>query len=109
MQIKKLLNTPEGYKITKTDIINEEIHIWLVPYKRKKAVCSGCGQVHKDGFHSTSEVVARDQPITGRKVFLHIEKRRYRCPVDGQIHVEHLDWLKKKEELPIDLLKRFIA
>jgi hypothetical protein len=29
--------------------------------------------------------------------------------MDGNIYVEHIDWLKKKADIPLDLLKMFIA
>lgn len=51
----------------------------------------------------------RDLPVIGRKVYLHVLKRKIRCPVDNRIYVEHLDWSKKKEDIPLDLLKRFIV
>ncbi len=93
--IKKLLNIPE-YKVTK--IISsdaKEIHIRLEPYKRRKATCSGCGEQHRDGYHSSRTAVAEDKPISSLRVYLHIEKRRYRCKKDGRIHTEHIDWIKK--------------
>lgn len=49
--IKKLLNIPE-YKVTEIiSATSKEIHIRLEAYKRKKAICSGCGKVHKVGCH----------------------------------------------------------
>lgn len=93
--ITRLLKLPE-YKITK--VISEtkgSIHIRVEPYKRKKAKCGGCGAQHKIGRHSQEEVVVRDKPMVDLKVYLHIIKRFYRCPVDGRIYVEEVDWLKK--------------
>lgn len=93
--ITRLLKLPE-YKITK--VISEtkgNIHIRVEPYKRKKAKCGGCGAQHNIGRHSQEEVVVRDKPIIDLKVYLHIIKRFYRCPVDGRIYVEEVDWLKK--------------
>ncbi len=93
--ITRALNLP-GYKIT--GIITEtekEIHIKLEPYKRKAAKCGGCGIEHKSRQHSQEEVIVRDNPISGRKVYLHVTKRFYKCFVDERIHVEEVDWLKK--------------
>jgi len=93
--ITKALNLPE-YKITEIlSETKEEIHIRIEPYKRKKAKCSGCGIEHNIGRHSQQEVIAQDKPISDLKVYLHIIKRFYRCPVDGRIYVEEIDWLKK--------------
>jgi transposase len=64
------------------------------PKKNLVAVCSFCGESHSKGFHSTVIVIAEDQPIIGRRLFLHIKKRKHRCPKDGKIHVEHTPWLK---------------
>lgn len=97
MQIKKLMNIPKNYKIKKTELIDEEIHVWLEPYKRLKAHCSKCGKIHEQGFHGTTETIARDLPITGRAVYLHVLKRRYLCPSDGKVHNEYIEWLKKKQ------------
>lgn len=93
--IKKRLNIPE-YKIT--DILsetNKEIHIKLEPYKRKKFICSGCGKVHKIGQHGIEKAIVEDLPIFGKRVYLHVTKRRYKCPTDKNTHIEETAWLKK--------------
>jgi transposase len=86
----------QGYKVTeiisKTD---KEIHIRVEPYKRKKAICSSCGGIHKSGYHSSREVIVEDKPISDLRVYLHVIKRRYRCPLDGRIRTEEITWLKK--------------
>ena len=107
MQMRELLNIPKGYKIIKIDQSAESIEIHIEPYKKKKAVCSGCGQEHVKGYHGFETIKVRDLPAVGRKVHLHVNKRRYECPKDGKIYVEQIDWIKKKEDIPIDLLKMF--
>jgi len=93
--IRKLLQIPE-YKVTRIISINEtEIHIRLEAYKRKTAKCSGCGQEHKESAHSLKEVTVEDKPMSGRRVYLHVIKRLYRCPMDGRIYIEEIPWLKK--------------
>ena len=93
--LTKLLNIP-GYKVTEIiSITEDEMHLRLEAYKRKKAVCSGCGEIHEEGYHSEKEVVIEDLPISDRRVYLHIKKRLYRCPKDGRIYVEKISWLKK--------------
>lgn len=106
---KKLLKIPKGWTIEKLDIGEEEINVYIRPYKKKLAVCSGCGAVHKEGYHSSSVIKARDLPAAGRIVYVHVTKRKYRCPVDGEIHVEHVSWLKKTKDIPLDFLKKFIV
>ena len=105
----KIWDPPEGYKVEKIEVLDGALHISIRPYKRNVAVCSGCGLKHKDGYHSSEEVTVRDLPIGAKKVYLHVTKRKYRCPQDGNIYVEELSWAKKKADIPINLLKRFIA
>ncbi len=93
--IKKRLNIPE-YKIagilSETD---QEIHLKLEPYKRKKFICSGCGQVHKIGKHALEESTAEDLSLFEKRVYLTVVKRRFKCPVDGRTHIEEIPWLKR--------------
>lgn len=109
MSLKQLLRIPHGYKMTRFEETPETLEIYIEPYKNKKAVCSGCGEIHKEGYHGTEEMKVRDLPAGGRKIYLHVSKRRYRCPKDGKIHIEHIEWAKKKEDIPLDLLKKFIV
>lgn len=93
--IRKALNIPE-YKIT--ELLSEtdkEINIKLEPYKRKRFICSGCGQVHKIGQHALEESMAEDLPLFEKRVYLTIVKRRFKCPVDGRTHIEDIPWIKK--------------
>lgn len=103
---KELFGIPKDYTIEKKEFNETEIHVYVRPHKRKLAICSGCGSVHKEGYHSSSVVKARDLPVAGRKVYWHVTKRKYRCPVDGKIYVEHVDWLKKRKDIPADFPKR---
>ena len=94
--IRKWLNIPQ-YKITR--IIREDdkgIHIRVEPYKRKAFVCSGCGEVHKKiGYHGVEESVVEDLALFEKRVYLHVVKRRYKCPQDNRIHIEEVPWVKK--------------
>jgi len=93
--IRKQLNIPQ-YKITKIISENDkEIHIRLEPYKRKAFVCSGCGEVHKIGYHGVEESVVEDLALFEKRVYLHVVKRRYKCPQDNRIHIEEVPWVKK--------------
>jgi len=100
--IRGLLRTP-GYKIREIFEKDEAaIHIRIEPYKRNRGICSGCGKQHK-GFHSAREMVAEDVRLGGRRVFLYISKRRYRCPEDNRIHTEEIEWI----EMGARVTKRF--
>ena len=92
--IKKLLNIPE-YTITDVSLSSGRIDIYLRPYRRSKPQCSHCKEVHTKGYHSSQWTEAEDLPISGKRVYLHIRKRRYRCPRDGKILTEDIPWLKK--------------
>lgn len=98
--ITKALNLPE-YKITEIESEkDQEMHIHLRPYKRKQARCSGCGEIHdEDKVHSFKEVMVEDLPLLGKRIYLHVIKRRYRCSEDGRIHVEAVDWVKPRSRV----------
>lgn len=91
--IRSLLNIP-GYKIeaiiSKTET---EIHIKIVPHKRNKGKCSGCGEKH-ESVHSVKDTTAEDVKLGKRRLFLHIPKRRYLCPKDEKYHTEEISWIE---------------
>jgi transposase len=58
------------------------------------AVCSGCSHVHNTPVHSIGIIVVEDLPMSGKRVFLHVPKRKAICVEDGSIRVEELDWLR---------------
>ena len=89
-----LINLP-GYMVEEVlEITDTEIHVLMRPKKNKPAICSFCGEEHVKGLHGTVIVKAEDKSICDRRLFLHIRKRKYKCPKDGKIHVEHTPWLK---------------
>jgi transposase len=96
--IRKLLKTPD-YKITEIMYNTNEIHVSVEPYIRKKFICSGCGEIHITGYHSKRTMIAEDNRLGHYRVFLHIVKRRYRCPKDNRIRTEHLDWIAKRSRV----------
>jgi transposase len=104
--ITQALGLPE-YKITGIlSRTKEEIHIGMRPYKRKKAKCSGCGEYHESQkVHSLKGVIVEDLRMFGKRVYLHVVKRRYLCPKDGRIHVEAVDWLKPRSRVTNRLAK----
>jgi len=93
--IKKAIDIPE-YKII--EVISESegaIHLRLEPYKRKPFICSGCGQIHKIGYHGKEESIVEDLPIFGKRAYLNVAKRRHVCPIDNRTHIEEVSWLNK--------------
>ncbi len=91
--IKKLLGIP-NYKVTRAEIKEKEIIVWLEPYKRNKAKCSKCGKHHGKGCHSLDWIKVKDLEISGKAVYLLVLKRKYVCPDDGRIYTEEISWLK---------------
>ena len=103
--ITKLIGIPK-YKITAILSDNaEEIHIRVEPYKRKPFVCSGCGEVHKKGYHGSEESIVEDVSACSKRTYLHVVKRRHVCPRDNCIYIEHVAWLRKHARVT----KRFAA
>jgi transposase len=100
--IRSLLDVP-GYKIIKIEKSATRIDIWLEPYKRNHGICSGCGKTHKKGFHSSKETTAEDVSLGNVRTYIHVDKRRYRCPHMGRICTEEISWL----ELGGRVTKRF--
>lgn len=58
------------------------------------AVCSGCGRPHNTPIHSIGRIVVEDLPISGKRVFLHVPKRKSLCNEDDRIRVEEVGWLR---------------
>ena len=93
--LTKLLNIP-GYKVVEVISMTEgEMHLRLEPYKNEEGICSGCGERHKEGYWGEIEVIVEDLPIVERRVYLHIKRRRYKCPKDGKTYIEKINWLRK--------------
>ena len=93
--ITQALGLPE-YKVT--EVINElnGLRIHVEPYKRKSFVCSQCREVHAGKINSCKDVTVEDLRILNKRVWLIVTKRRMRCPLDGQLHVELVDWVKPR-------------
>jgi transposase len=85
-----------NYKITKVHRELTTVRIHVEPYKRKDFVCSKCRAIHVGKINSRKDVTVEDLKIFGKRVWLIVTKRRMRCPVDGQLHVEFVDWVKPR-------------
>jgi len=73
---------------------NRRLELVLKREKEHFCVCSACGGIHHTAVHSTDMVRVEDLPISGKRVFLHVPKRRTLCPKDNRIRTEELDWLR---------------
>ena len=63
--------------ITNIEDNEKEIHIYG-HLKRKTHKCPCCG-AETDKIHDYREQIIKDIPVYGKKAFIHLQKRRYRC------------------------------
>ena len=90
--ITKLLRLPNVIVIGAIENGDDNLHLIVeLSDKYEPPVCSCCGAVHTS-VHSKGQMRVEDLPISGRRVFLYLEKRKCRCP-EGGIYVELLPWL----------------
>lgn len=92
--ITEILNI-SNFKVTSI-AYNRDGRIGVVfkQIEERACICSGCGKAHNKGVHSIGRVVVEDLPISGKRVFLHVPKRKVICLEDGSIRVEELDWIR---------------
>jgi len=72
---------------------SESLHLHVDLIDPVGSVCSACEAVHNGPVHSLGWVRVEDLPLSGKRVFLYIPKRKIRCPNDGNIRVEEHDIL----------------
>ena len=97
--ITELLDIP-NYKVT--HLIHDDgsrLHFIIDQIDPLPPVCSGCGSVHEGGIHDKYMITLEDLPISGKRVFLHIPRRKVRCIEDGKIRVEEIGWIQKRFSL----------
>ena len=86
-----------NHKVTKiVQNTRERLELVLEPVEDVRPICSGCGRIHNTPVQSRGYIVVEDLPISGRRVFLHVCKRKSLCPKDGRIRVEEFDWMRKR-------------
>ena len=73
---------------------DKRIDLVLDRIEEKPSVCSGCGKVHHTPVHSIDTVIIEDLPMSGKRVFLHVSKRRSLCHEDERIRTEELEWMR---------------
>jgi len=92
--LTRLLNIP-GVKVTEIKEEGHKLYLRVGASEERTAICSSCGKTH-ERVHSIEEVMVEDFRLSGKRVFLVLKKRKLRCPNDGQIHVEKIDWVKER-------------
>jgi transposase len=102
--ITQALGLPE-YKVTDIEDGLIRLRIQVEPYKYKKFICSKCGEIHAGKVNSLKEVAVEDLKLFDKRVQLIVTKRRMRCPQDGKLHVEHVNWVKPRARVTNRLAK----
>ena len=74
--------------ITKIESNEKEIHI-LGKLERKAHKCPCCG-AETDKIHDYREQLIKDIPVYGKNAFIHLQKRRYRCPCGKRFYLRIL-------------------
>lgn len=99
-KITRLLGGWKGYRISavqRYEISDERKHpeVWikLIPLRRRRMCCSGCGKL-VSAVHDYVERRIADLPILDAKTHLLVTRRRVRCPTCGP-KLERLSWLDK--------------
>jgi transposase len=93
--ITKLLDIP-NHKVTKIIKNTRDcLELVLEQVEDEMPRCSGCGRVHA-AVHSRGYTVIEDLPVSNRRVFLHVCKRKVICPEDDRIRVEEFNWIRKR-------------
>jgi len=97
MQLKtitELLHLP-NFQVEKVlEQTETAIHFYVDMIESVAPVCSACGTVHHSPVHSVGWIRVEDLPLSDKRVFLYVPKRKLHCPQDGRIRVEQFSWLR---------------
>jgi len=94
--ITKLLDIPNHKVMKIIKNTRDCLELVLEQVEDEMPRCSGCGRVHDTAVHSRGYTVIEDLPVSNRRVFLHVCKRKVICPEDGRIRVEEFNWIRKR-------------
>jgi len=99
-KITQLLGGWEGYRVgtiqrfdTGEDHEHPKLWLELLPLKRRRMQCSGCGK-RVSVVHDYVERWVRDLPVFDATTHLLVIRRRVLCPCCGP-KLEHLPWLER--------------
>lgn len=99
-KVTQLLGGWEGYRVSTiqrfdTGKNQEHPKLWLelLPLKRRRMQCSGCGKL-VSAVHDYVERWVRDLPVFDATTHLLVIRRRVLCPCCGP-KLEHLSWLER--------------
>ena len=92
--ITELLNLPNFQVHKVLEKSEDSLHLYVDLVEPVAPVCSACSMVHHSPVHSVGWIRAEDLPLSGKRVFLYVPKRKSRCPLDGKIRNEQFSWLR---------------
>ena len=99
--ITELLSIPNYHVSHMVVHSGSRLDLLLEPCAFTPAVCSSCGRLHNTPIHSIGMILVEDLPISGKRVFLHVPKRKSLCIEDGSIRIEELDWLRRPDGISV--------
>lgn len=98
--IKELLKLPAGWQVTEIiSYCEHDLHVGVAERMIESQKCVGCDQ---EGYHGTQgsfEVTVEDLPMIDRRVYLHIQHRRYRCKTCKKTWVLQIPWVKMENRI----------
>lgn len=98
--IKELLKLPAGWLITKIiSWCSKEIHIRIEEVMVESQKCVGCGKAGYKGPKGSFEVTIEDLQLADRRVYLHIQHRRYRCKECKSSWSLQIPWVKMESRV----------
>lgn len=98
--IKELLKLPAGWLVAK--IISwsiNELHVLIEEVIVEDQRCEACGKTGYKGTQGSFEVTVEDLPMTDRRVYLHIQHRRYRCQECKKSWSLQVPWVKMENRV----------
>lgn len=92
--ITELLALPNFQVASVLERNETSIHLYIDLIEAVAPVCSACGVAHYAPVHSIGWIRVEDLPLSGKRTFLYVPKRKVRCPIDGKIRVEQFAVLR---------------
>ena len=98
--IKELLKLPAGWLVTKIiGWCSKELHVQIEEVMVENQKCVGCGKTGYKGPKGSFEVTIEDLPLADRRVYLHIQHRRYRCKECKSSWSLQIPWVKMESRV----------
>jgi transposase len=92
----------KSWRVGKVSGSKEKLTVRVVPRRRSRAMCSGCGK-RRPGYDTLPERVWRHVALWGIPVWLRYCPRRVKCPQCG-VKVERMPWTMGKSTLTKPLI-----